>query len=64
MSREEISKSKIITAYIEPDIKIRDFDWMAYRELGCIGQPTGYGNTKQAAIQNLINKEAKFRLKK
>lgn len=44
----------IVTECIYPPIPIRKFDWVAYFD----GQEeglSGYGETKQAAIDNLLN---------
>lgn len=50
--------AKIVTNHVYPPIPIRHFDWCAYRD----GQEEfgnyGYGQTKEAAIADLLVNEA------
>lgn len=48
---------KITTHFVYPPIPLRNFDWMACRgdyEPGC---RVGYGDTEQAAINDLLDQE-------
>ena len=50
---------KIITHYDFPPIPVRAFDWSAVRDGYEPGMPVGRGATEQAAIADLIEREAK-----
>ena len=47
----------IITENICPPIPIRMYDWVACREDWDLGDITGYGETEEKAIKNLIEQE-------
>ena len=46
---------KIITTNIFPPIPLRQFDWSAVTDNYEPGHPVGYGETKQAAIDDLLD---------
>jgi hypothetical protein len=47
---------RIITEHVYPPIPIREFDWCATFAGYEPGEPQGYGATKQAAIEDLMDK--------
>ncbi len=49
---------KIVTNYIYPPIPIRQFDWSAVRDSYEEGDPQGFGETEQAAIDDLLRQES------
>lgn len=49
---------KIITEFIYPPIPVRRYDWSAVRDGYDEGDPIGYGETEQAAINELLELEA------
>jgi hypothetical protein len=52
------AKSRIITAYINPPIPERSFDWVAYRvDVEEYGRKA-FGSTEEEAIAELLEREA------
>lgn len=49
---------KIKTTYINPPIPLRKFDWSAVRESYEEGDLQGFGETEQAAIDDLLLQES------
>ncbi len=49
---------KILTHFVYPPIPSRDHDWSAVRDGYEPGDPAGEGRTEQAAIDDLLAKEA------
>ena len=43
----------VIAEKVAPPIPIRDFDWCAYFQPNDIGDPQGYGASRQEAIDDL-----------
>jgi len=52
-----MSKDSIVTAFVNPPIPVRDFDWSATHDGYDEGDPIGWGRTEAQAIDNLINGE-------
>jgi hypothetical protein len=52
-----VQRDAIVTAFVNPPIPSRDFDWSATRDGYDEGDPIGWGRTEAAAIDNLINGE-------
>ncbi len=48
---------KVIASNICPPIPSRDYDWVAHREGWDLGEPIGYGATKEEAIKELLEME-------
>jgi hypothetical protein len=46
----------IVTAFVNPPIPVRDFDWSATHEGYDEGDPIGWGRTEAAAIADLEEK--------
>jgi len=46
----------IVTAFVNPPIPVRDFDWSATRDGYDEGDPIGWGRTEAAAIDDLEEK--------
>lgn len=49
---------KILTAYLNPPIPVRDQDWIAYFDGDIDGEIYAYGETEQEAINNLLEIES------
>lgn len=48
---------KIVTNHVHPPIPCRDYDWCAYRDGKEEEGQYGWGKTKQAAIDDLLQQE-------
>ena len=46
-----------VTAFVNPPIPCRDFDWSAMHDGYDAGDPIGWGSTESQAIDDLINGE-------
>lgn len=57
LTKMKTPEEKIITSFDYPPIPDRRFDWSAIREGYDEGDLIGYGNTEQAAIDNLKEQE-------
>jgi hypothetical protein len=51
-----INGRRVTLDYVNPPIPIRDFDWCAHFAANDIGDPQGYGPTRQAALDDLAEK--------
>ena len=47
----------IVTAFVNPPIPCRDFDWSAMHDGYDAGDLIGWGSTEARAIDDLINRE-------
>ena len=50
-----LNRDSIVTAFVNPPIPSRDFDWSATHDSYDEGDPIGWGSTKESAIDDLIN---------
>jgi hypothetical protein len=54
---DALNRDSIVTAFVNPPIPVRDFDWSATRDGYDEGDPIGWGRAEEEAIDNLINGE-------
>ena len=52
-----LNRDSIITAFVNPPVPCRDFDWSATHDGYDEGDHIGWGRTEAAAIDDLINGE-------
>jgi hypothetical protein len=56
VKEKSMNVNRIIVERVNPPIPVRDFDWCATFAGYEPGEPQGYGATRQAAIDDLMNK--------
>lgn len=57
--KKVVAESSIVTRFVHPPIPSREYDWEANREDYDIGDLVGYGPTREAAIEHLLEMEGK-----